>query len=117
LAGDVGSGEASFSFGDDGSEASLNFGTGESDIFVSIIRILLDMLRKTNDRLKSHTDLVQFELRPELHLILRPNGNHLLPPASYTLTVEEKKGILPMPAWGASTNRLLVQHQQTSLNE
>jgi hypothetical protein len=32
LTGDVGSGEASFSFGDDGSEASLNFGTDGSDI-------------------------------------------------------------------------------------
>jgi hypothetical protein len=32
LTGDVGSREASFSFGDDGSEASLNFGTGGGDI-------------------------------------------------------------------------------------
>jgi hypothetical protein len=30
-------------------------------------------------------------LRPELHPILRPNGKHFLPPASYTLTIEEKK--------------------------
>jgi hypothetical protein len=43
------------------------------------------------DRLKSCTYLVQFELRPELHPILRPNGKHFLPPASYTLIVEEKK--------------------------
>jgi hypothetical protein len=49
------------------------------------------MPRKTKDELKSHTDLVQFDLRPELHPILRPNGKHFLPPASYTLTVEEKK--------------------------
>jgi hypothetical protein len=32
LTGDVGSGEACFSFGDDGSEASLNFGTGRGDV-------------------------------------------------------------------------------------
>jgi hypothetical protein len=44
------------------------------------------MPRKTKDGLKSRTDLVQFELRPELHPILRPNGKHFLPPASYTLT-------------------------------
>jgi hypothetical protein len=31
LTGDVGNVEASFSFGDDGSEASLNFGTGGDD--------------------------------------------------------------------------------------
>jgi hypothetical protein len=32
LTGDVGSGEAPFSFGDDGSVASLNFGTSGSDV-------------------------------------------------------------------------------------
>jgi hypothetical protein len=87
------------------------------NIFDSIIGTLLDMSRKKKDRLKSRIDLVQFELRPELHPILRPNGKHFLLPASYTLTIEEKKGVLSMPGWGASTNRLLIQHQQTSLNE
>jgi hypothetical protein len=85
--------------------------------FDSIIGTLLDMPRKIKDGLKSRINLVQFDLRPELYPILRPNGKHFLPPASYTLTVEEKKDILSMPAWGASTNRFLVQHQQTSLNE
>jgi hypothetical protein len=51
------------------------------------------MLRKTKDELKSRTDLVQFDLRPELHPILRPNGKHFLPLASYTLRVEEKKAL------------------------
>jgi hypothetical protein len=61
------------------------------NVFDSIIGTLLDMLRKTKDKLKSRTDLVQFELRPELHHILKPNGKHFLPRSSYTLTVEEKK--------------------------
>jgi hypothetical protein len=61
------------------------------NVFDSIIGTLLDLSRKTKDRLKSRIDLVQFELRPELHPILKPNGNHLLPPASYTLIVEQKK--------------------------
>jgi hypothetical protein len=61
------------------------------NIFDRIIETLLDMPRKIKDGLKSRTDLVQFELRPELHPILRPNGKHFLPSASYTLTVEEKK--------------------------
>jgi hypothetical protein len=61
------------------------------NVFDSIIGTLLDMPRKTKDGLKLCTDLVQFDLRPELHPILRPNGKHFLPPASYTLTVEEKK--------------------------
>jgi hypothetical protein len=61
------------------------------NVFDSIIEILLDMPRKSKDGLKSRTDLIQFELRPELHPILRPNGKYFLPPASYTLTAEEKK--------------------------
>jgi hypothetical protein len=51
----------------------------------------MDMSRKSKDRLKSRIDLVQFELRPELHPISRPIGKYFLPPASYTLTTEEKK--------------------------
>jgi hypothetical protein len=61
------------------------------NVFNSIIRTLLDMLRKLKDGLKSHTDLVQFEMRPELHPISRPNGMYFLPTASYTLTAEEEK--------------------------
>jgi hypothetical protein len=61
------------------------------NVFDSIIRTLRNMPRKSKDGLKSHTDLVQFELRPELHPISRPNGKYFLPPASYTLTTEEKK--------------------------
>jgi hypothetical protein len=61
------------------------------NVFDNIIGTLLDMSRKTKDGLKSRTDLVHFELRSELHPILRPNGKHFLPLASYTLIVEEKK--------------------------
>jgi hypothetical protein len=60
------------------------------NIFDSIIGTLLDMPRKSKDGLKSRTDLVQFELRPELRPILRPNRKYFLPPASYTLTAKEK---------------------------
>jgi hypothetical protein len=61
------------------------------DVFDSIIGTLLDMPRKSKDGLKSRADLVQFELRPELHPISRPNEKYFLPPASYTLTAKEKK--------------------------
>jgi hypothetical protein len=61
------------------------------NVFDSIIGTLLDVPRKSKDGLKSHTDLVQFELRPELHPISRPNGKFYLPPGSYTLIAEEKK--------------------------
>jgi hypothetical protein len=63
------------------------------NVFDSIIETFLDMPRKIKDRLKLCTNLVQFELRPELHPILKPNGKHFLPPASYTMTVEEKKAL------------------------
>jgi hypothetical protein len=55
------------------------------NVFDSIIKTLMDMSRKTKDGLKSRTDLVQFELRPELHPILKSNGKHFLLLASYTL--------------------------------
>jgi hypothetical protein len=61
------------------------------NVFDNIIGTLLDMPRKSKDRLKSRTDLVQFVLRPELHPISRPNGKYFLPPTSYTLTAEKKK--------------------------
>jgi hypothetical protein len=61
------------------------------NIFDNIIGTLLDISRKSKDGLKSRTNLVQFELRSELHPISRPNGKYFLPPASYTLTAEEKK--------------------------
>jgi hypothetical protein len=61
------------------------------NVFDTIIRTLLDMSRKTKDGLKLCNDLVQFGLRSKLHSNIRPNGKHYLPPASYSLIVEEKK--------------------------
>jgi hypothetical protein len=49
------------------------------NIFDIIVGTLLDMPRKSKDGLKSCTELVQFELRPELHSISRPNGKYFLP--------------------------------------
>jgi hypothetical protein len=61
------------------------------NVFNNIIGTLLDMSSKMKDGLKSRNNLVQFGLRPELHPKLKPNGKHYLPPASYSLLVEEKK--------------------------
>jgi hypothetical protein len=49
------------------------------NVFDSMIRTLLDMLRKSKDGLKLRTNLVHFELRPELHPISRPIGKYFLP--------------------------------------
>jgi hypothetical protein len=61
------------------------------NVFKNIIGTLLDISRKTKDRLKSCNDLVQFGLKPKLYPMLRANGKDYLSPASYSLTVEEKK--------------------------
>jgi hypothetical protein len=61
------------------------------NVFDIIIGTLMGLLRKSKDGLKSCIDLVQFQLRPELHPISRPNGKYFLAPASYTLIAEEKK--------------------------
>jgi hypothetical protein len=61
------------------------------NVFDNIIGILLDIPRKMKHGLKSLNDLVQFGLRPKLHPMLRANEKHYLPPASYSLTVEEQK--------------------------
>jgi hypothetical protein len=66
---------------------------GTKNVFNNIIGTSLDMPWNMKDGLKSRNDLVQFSLRPKLHPILRPNGKHYLPPASYSLTVEEKKAL------------------------
>jgi hypothetical protein len=52
---------------------------------------MLDMPRKMKDGLKSRNDIVRIGLRPELHPKLLPNGKHYLPPASYSVIVEDKK--------------------------
>jgi hypothetical protein len=63
------------------------------NVFDNIIGTLLDMPRKMKDGLKSCNDLLQFGLIPELHPILRFNGKHYLPLASYSLTIEQKKAL------------------------
>jgi hypothetical protein len=70
---------------------SINLMHVTKNVFDIIIETLLDIPRKSKDGLKSRTNLVQFELRPKLHPILRPNEKYFLPLASYALTTEEKK--------------------------
>jgi hypothetical protein len=87
------------------------------NVFDSIIGTLLHISRKSKDGLKSRTDLVQFELRPKLHPISRPNEKYFLPPTNYTLTAEEKKTFYQCLCRVRVRAMFLVQHQQTSLNE
>jgi hypothetical protein len=63
----------------------------EKGVFKSIIGLLLDIPSKTNDGLSVRKDLQALEIREELHPQERPNGKAYLPPASYTLTIKEKR--------------------------
>jgi hypothetical protein len=62
-------------------------------VFESIISLFLDVASKTNDGLNTHKYRQVIEIREELHPQKRPNGNIYLPPASHTLTNEEKRAI------------------------
>jgi hypothetical protein len=90
------------------------------NVFDSIIGTLLDMSRKTKNGLKSRTDLIQFDLISELHPILRPNGKYFLHPASYTLTVVEKKafcqclrGVQVPTGFSSNINKLVSMRDLT----
>jgi hypothetical protein len=66
----------------------------EKNVFESVIGVLLDMKNKTKDGLKSRQDLVNQNIRSEIHP--RPaaqSGKVDLPGASYNLTTDEKRAV------------------------
>jgi hypothetical protein len=65
----------------------------EKNVFDSTIGTLLDIPSKTKDGLKSWTDLVNLDIRHELHPKELPNGNIDIPPACYSLIPDEKKSL------------------------
>jgi hypothetical protein len=65
----------------------------EKGVFKSTISLLLDIPSKTKDGFSARKDLQALEIREELHSHERPNGKAYLPPASYTLTIREKRAI------------------------
>jgi hypothetical protein len=65
----------------------------EKGVFESTIGLLLDIPSKTKNGLSAHKDLQALEIREELHPQERPNGKAYRPPASYTVTTEEKRAI------------------------
>jgi hypothetical protein len=65
----------------------------EKDVLKSAIGLLLDIPSKTKDGLSAHKDLQALEIRKELQPQERPNEKAYLPPASYTLTTEDKRAI------------------------
>jgi hypothetical protein len=65
----------------------------EKGVFKSTIGLLLDISSKTKDRLSARKDLQALKTREEPHPQERVNGKAYLPPASYTITTEEKRAI------------------------
>jgi hypothetical protein len=63
----------------------------EKGVFESTICLLLDIPSETKDGLSIHKDLQALKIREELHPQERLNRKADLPPASYTLTTEEKR--------------------------
>jgi hypothetical protein len=64
----------------------------QKNVLESTVGLFLDMKNKTKDGLKSRQDLVNMNIRPEIHP--RPSvqsGKQDLPGASYNLTLDEKR--------------------------
>jgi hypothetical protein len=88
----------------------------EKGVFESTIGLLLDIPSKTKNRLSACKDLQALEIREELHPQERPNGKVYLPPASYTLTIKEKKGNLQVSARDQSPHKILNKHKKSGLH-
>jgi len=79
------------------------------------------MPSKTKDGLKSRNDLVDLQIRPELHPVDSGKGKPYLPPASYNLSVEERTKIckclrgVKVPTGFSSNISRLVRMKDLSL--
>ena len=65
----------------------------EKNVCESIVGTLLNIPGKTKDGLNSRLDLIEMGLRAELAPKVRLKRTYL-PPAFYTLSIMEKKGII-----------------------
>jgi hypothetical protein len=72
----------------------------EKNVFDCTIDILLDIKSKTNDGLKSRMDLVNLDIRKDLHpQPSTQNGKVDLPGAGYNLTLDERRAVCQW-LWG-----------------
>jgi hypothetical protein len=66
----------------------------EKNVFKSTIRVLLDIKTKMKDGLKSRLDLVNQNIRSEIHLTVAVQSEKVdLLGASYNLTTDEKRAM------------------------
>jgi hypothetical protein len=85
----------------------------QKNVFKSLIAPLMD-IGKTKDGLKSWGDMVQLNVKPEIHPVPEGNGKYTLPVASFNLTQEEKRtmctflrGVKVLTGFSANVKRLV----------
>ncbi|XP_052158691.1 uncharacterized protein LOC127776375 [Oryza glaberrima] len=94
----------------------------EKNVFDSTIGTLLDIPSKTKDGLKSCNELVDLAIQYDLHPVVLPNGKTEIPPACYSLKLEEKKAFckclqgVRVPTGFASNIRKLVSMKDLTIS-
>ena len=86
------------------------------NVFDSIIGTLLGMSSKTKDGLKSRNDLVDLQIRPELHPVDSGKGKPYLPPLATTCQLRRKQKFANVCV-GSKCPHVFIQYQQTSQDE
>jgi hypothetical protein len=77
--------------------------------------------RKTKDDMKSWKDMVQLNVKKELHPVPEGNGKYTLPAASFNLTLEERRAIctflkgIKVPSGFSSNMKRLVSMKDLSV--
>jgi hypothetical protein len=93
----------------------------QKNVFESLIGTLLDMKGKTKEGLNSRIDMVQLDIKKELHPVLPENGKYHLLAASYNLNNDEKHAMcvwlknLKVPSGFCSSIRSIVSMKDLTL--
>ena len=66
----------------------------EKNICDNLSGTLLNLEGKSKDNLKAHQDLQQMQIRPNVHLVVLPNGKYHSLVAPYNLSVDKKTSLL-----------------------
>ncbi|XP_020080846.1 uncharacterized protein LOC109704510 isoform X2 [Ananas comosus] len=63
----------------------------EKNVFDNFIGTFLNLDKKSKDNLQARLDLIDLGIRPELHPQILANGKRRLPPACFTMSMDEKR--------------------------
>jgi hypothetical protein len=93
----------------------------QKNVFESLIGTLLDMKGKRKEGLNLRIDMVQLDIKKELHPVLQENGKYHLPAVSYNLNNDEKHAMcvwlknLKVPSGFCSNIRSIVSMKDLTL--